>query len=81
VLQTLSRDGEFDHISLTLWRLLPLQVLIELLQYKESFLFLTMIGYKTLSIEVVLNARERSSRTAKILENPGRRTAKKGYAL
>lgn len=68
-------------MSLTLWHLGPLQVLIEVLQYKESPLLLTMIGYKALSIEVVLNTRKGSSRTAKILENPRRGTAEKGYAL
>src|SRR5580704_4146452 len=68
-------------MSITLRRLRALQLLIELLQNKESFLFLTVIGYETLSIEVVLNAGERSSRTAKILENPWRGTTKKGNAL
>jgi hypothetical protein len=68
-------------MSITLGRLGALQLLIELLQYKESLLFLTAIGYKTLSIEVVLNTRERSPRTSKILENPERGAAKKGYAF
>src|SRR5580704_4811304 len=68
-------------MSITLWLPGGLQLFIELFQHEECLFLLAMIGYKSLSIEVVLNAGERSSRTAKILENPGRGAAKKGNAF
>jgi hypothetical protein len=43
-------------MPITLGHFGALQLLIELLQYKESLLFLTVVGYKTLSIEVVLSS-------------------------
>jgi len=36
---------------------------------KESFLFLTMLGYQTFAIEVILNSRQGASRAAKSSES------------
>jgi hypothetical protein len=43
---------------------------IKLLQYKEGFLLLAVIGEKSFAIEIILKTRENSSRTSKVLENP-----------
>src|SRR5580700_5504032 len=58
-----------------------LQFPIKLLQYKEGFLLLTMIGDKSFTIEIILKTRENPSRTAKVLENPWGHSAKKGDAF
>ncbi len=70
-----------DEGLLLLWRLSNLQFPIKLLQYKEGFLLLTVIGDKSFAIEIILNTRENSSRTTKVFENPRCHSAKEGNAL
>src|SRR5260370_7631286 len=70
-----------DEGLLLLWRLSNLQFLIKLLQYKEGFLLLTMIGDKSFAIEIILKTRENSSRAAKVFENPWCHPAEEGNTL
>src|SRR5258707_5671137 len=69
-----------DEGLLLRWRLSNLQFPIKLLQYKEGFLLLTVIGDKSFAIEVILNTTEYSSRTPKDFENLRLRSANKRNA-
>src|SRR5580693_1867207 len=70
-----------DEVPWLFRRLSTLQFPIKLLQYKVSFLLLTLIGDKSFAIEIILKTRERSPRTTKVLENPRCHSAKEGNAL
>src|SRR5215472_11325529 len=62
-------------------RKIVLHFSIELLQDKESLLLFPVFIHQAFSVEVVFDARKRSPRTAKILQDPGRGSFKKRYAL
>src|SRR5258708_36781229 len=75
-----AREG-LCRLSAVLMCLSALHFPVKILQYKESFLFLSMLGYQTFAIEVILNSRQRASRTAKIFQDPRRSSAQKGNAF
>src|SRR5579863_1006267 len=78
---TVIPDGKSRAVDGGPWlfkRLGTLQFSIQLLQYEESFLFLSVIGDEPLAVEVILKTRKRSPRTTKVLENPECHPAKKG---